>query len=241
MTRSLRLRRATRFGVVLALVVVFGSLFVSSGGAATKAASEETPWSWPGAVLLSVETTPTGDAAGSVRSDPYLIDCPGACTRPYQPGSKVSLTEAPTHGFTFTSWSGVTCDEGQTASTCTFVISKDTHVVADYSGKYDPSPVGAPCCTLTVNVSGYQAWVGTSGSSTINCYTPWIVWYIHNYYDPGFQNRCSATFAPGTEVTLYTGSECDGFLGWSDTGGTSWTRTFTMTHDINVGARYDGC
>jgi hypothetical protein len=205
---------------------------VSSGGAATKAASEETPWSWPGAVLLSVETTPTGDAAGNVRSDPYLVDCPGACTRPYQPGSKVSLTEAPTHGFTFTSWSGVTCDEGQTTGTCTFVISKDTHVVADYSGKYDPSPVGAPCCTLTVNVSGFIGWVVTEGDSIL-CATPFIeyIWEL--------PHLCSSTFAPGTEVTVYTDG-CE-FLGWSDTGGTSDVRRFTMTHDINVGARYGGC
>jgi hypothetical protein len=232
LTVSLRLRRATRFGVVLALVVVFGSLFVSSGGAATKAASEETPWSWPGAVLLSVETTPTGDAAGSVRSDPYLVDCPGACTRPYQPGSKVSLTEAPTHGFTFTSWSGVTCDEGQTASTCTFVISKDTHVVADYSGKYDPSPVGAPCCTLTVNVSGFIAGVWTSGDN-ISCVTDFLAYYY------GIPNRCSATFAPGTDVTLYP-EGCDNFLGWSDTGAVNYARTFTMNSNISVGAIFDG-
>jgi hypothetical protein len=232
----LRLRRTTRFGVVLALLVVFGSLFASSGGASVslaKAASDETPWSWPGAVMLSVETTPSGDAAGNVRSDPYLVDCPGACTRPYDPGSKITLTEAPTHGFTFTAWSGVTCDEGQTTSTCTFVITKDTHVVADYSGKYDPSPVPLTCCTLTVNVTGFVAWV-YGGEGAIFCGTP----YFQYYYG---LTQCSATYPSGTEVTLYTGSWCDGFLGWTDTGGFASTRTFTMTHNISVGAKYDGC
>ena len=191
--------------------------------------------------MLSVDTTPSGDAAGNVRSDPYLIDCPGACTRPYAPGTKVTLTEAPTRGFAFTAWSGATCDEGQTSSTCTFVITQDTHVVADYSGKYDPHIPDGPCCTLSVNVSGYQAYVYSDDGVAINCYTPWFVWYIQNFWDPSFQNRCSATVAPGTEVTVDTGSWCDGFLGWSDTGGTSSTRTFKMTHDISVGARYDGC
>jgi hypothetical protein len=238
---SLRLRRATRFGVVLALIVVFGSLFASSGGAATKATSEDTPWSWPGAVMLSVDTTPTGDAAGNVRSDPYLIDCPGACKRPYDPGTKVTLTEAPTRGFTFTAWSGATCDEGQTSSTCTFVITQDTHVVADYSGKYDPHVPDATCCTLSVNVTGFQAYIGSTPGSAIDCVTPWYVWWIHAYFDPTFQNRCSASFNPGTEVTLFTGSGCDQFIGWSDTGSTSWTRTFKMTSNISVGAKYDGC
>jgi hypothetical protein len=181
--------------------------------------------------MLSVDTTPTGDAAGNVRSDPYLIDCPGACTRPYDPGTKVTLTEAPTRGFTFTAWSGATCDEGQTSSTCTFVITQDTHVVADYSGKYDPHVPDGPCCTLSVSVSGYEALVY---NGTIFCGTPFLQWWLGWTY-------CSQTVAPGTEVTLYTGSWCDGFLGWSDTGGTSWTRSFKMTHDISVGAHYDGC
>src|SRR3954463_5483586 len=161
---SLRLRRATRLGVVLALVCVFGTLFVSSGSAAVKAAADDAPWSWPGAVLLSVETTPAGDAAGRVRSDPYLVDCPGACTRPYDPGSKVTLTEAPTRGFTLTSWGGGTCDEGKTTSMCAFVITKDTHVVADYSGKYDPSTPGT-CCTLSIGVDAFIGW-GIGGAES---------------------------------------------------------------------------
>jgi hypothetical protein len=234
----LRLRRTTRFGVVLALLVVFGSLFASSGGASVslaKAASDETPWSWPGAVMLSVETTPSGDAAGNVRSDPYLVDCPGACTRPYDPGSKITLTEAPTHGFTFTAWSGVTCDEGQTTSTCTFVITKDTHVVADYSGKYDPSPVALTCCTLSVSVNGFLGFVaGAQGA--ILCGAPFL-----QYVEPQYFGQCSATFPSGTEVTIYADSFCDYFLGWTDTGGFAYSRTFTMTHNISVGANYDGC
>jgi hypothetical protein len=226
---SLRLRRATRLGVVLALVCVFGTLFASSGSAAVKAATDDAPWSWPGAVLLSVETTPTGDAAGNVRSDPYLVDCPGACTRPYDPGSKVTLTEAPTRGFTFTSWSGVTCDEGQTMSTCTFVITKDTHVVADYSGKYNPS-VPSTCCTLTIGVDAFIGWV--IGGSEINCFSPFLV------YVEGLPNQCSATFAPGTEVTVQADG-CDTWFAWSD-GVPTQTRTFTMTSDISVDAYFEG-
>src|SRR3954452_23695345 len=225
---SLRLRRATRLGVVLALVCVFGTLFVSSGSAAVKAAADDAPWSWPGAVWLSVETTPSGDAAGNVRSDPYLVDCPGACTRPYDPGSKVTLKEAPTRGFTFTAWKGVTCDEGQAMETCTFVITQDTHVVADYSGKYDPSEPGAACCTLNVSVGAEVALV-TNGGSAINCFSAFLVSF-------GYPHNCSATFAPGTVVTLYA-EGCDDFVSWSD-GNTSWVRTVTMTSNISLGANF---
>jgi hypothetical protein len=229
-----------RFGVLLALVLVIGALFAGSGGAASQRSHEDAPWSWPGAVMLSVDTTPAGDSAGNVRSDPYRIDCPGACTRPYTPGQSVTLTEAPTHGFTFAGWSGATCAEGQTSSTCTFVINADTHVVADYSGMYDPSPVGTSCCTLNVNVQGFEAGVFSGSGNDLYCYTPYFVWLIRNFWDPSFNNHCSIDVQPGAEVVLYAESWCDNFLGWSD-GDQSWTKTVRVTSNQSYTAKFDGC
>jgi len=240
LSSHLRLR-PVRFGVLLAFVLVISALFAGSGGAASQRSHDDAPWSWPGAVMLSVDTTPAGDSAGNVRSDPYLIDCPGACTRPYNPGSTVTLTEAPTHGFTFTSWSGATCNEGQTSSTCTFVITADTHVVADYSGQYDPSPVGAgnQCCTLNVTVQGY--WAGASSSvGDMYCYTPSIVAWIRSFWDPSYDDRCSITVDPGTEVVVSLWSGCDGFIGWND-GDHSWNKTIKVTSNQSYTAKFDGC
>src|SRR4051812_11343549 len=88
------------------LAVVAALVVVGTGGArqtkAAVAADCPTPsaidlahsdpfWYWPCASFLHVEIGPADASMGSVRSDPYYIDCPSSCTRPYDAGAKTTL------------------------------------------------------------------------------------------------------------------------------------------------------
>jgi len=140
-----------RATALLALVVVTGLLFAGTAGAtgshvshvstATDACS--TPslqdvadsdffWYWPCASFLHVETTPAGESLGYVRSTPYAIDCPHACTRPFAAGTTVVLTAYPSNGAYFTDWSGACAGQG---NPCTVTVNGDTQVTANFGGR----------------------------------------------------------------------------------------------------------
>jgi hypothetical protein len=186
-------------------------------------------WSWPGSVLLHIGTTPVGDSSGYVRSDPIYLDCPSACTRPFNPGTTVVLHAYATNGFKFAGWEGAAC-EGQETSTCTLTITENTIVNATFTGKYVPLPpevwpgTGGP---YTLNVS-------SAGGSGINLITgPGIecgfIWF-----------DCSETYAAGTEVTLdAVGFIFDTFEGWSD-GESDNPYTFTMNSNRSLTANFSG-
>jgi hypothetical protein len=89
---------------------------------------------WPGAVLLHIERSPA--ASGYVRSDPYYLDCPNACTRPFDPGQKVTLWAYPSSGPDFSGWSGDLC-AGQ-GNPCVATIAKDSIVTANFTGAVVP-------------------------------------------------------------------------------------------------------
>jgi phospholipase C len=58
----------------------------------------------PGQFQLNVATA--GGGSGTVTSTPAGINCPGTCSANFPNSAQVTLTAAPTTGFTFTSWSG---------------------------------------------------------------------------------------------------------------------------------------
>jgi hypothetical protein len=120
------------------LLLVAALAVTAIGYGATSGSARTSVYSWPGAVMLHVHTTPDGSSPGYVQSDPYYVDCPDACDRPYDVGQTISLWAHPTHGFAFGSWTTGPCKDS-TANPCTFTISADTDVTADFSGKFDPS------------------------------------------------------------------------------------------------------
>jgi hypothetical protein len=83
-------------------------------------------------------------------------------------------------------------------------------------------------------VTGFLGYV-YADTCSISCYD-WFWSYIY----PWLVSTCSSHYAPGTDVPLHAGSECDEFLGWSD-GPQSWDRTVKMTSNMTLTARFSGC
>ncbi|HEX5450606.1 MAG TPA: hypothetical protein VFW85_11185 [Gaiellaceae bacterium] len=132
------------------LVVAVGAVLVL--GVPMLASADSSPYgdsdsfyTWPGAVLLHVERNPS--PSGYVQSAPYYLDCPNACTRPFDPGQQVTLWAHPSDGPSFTGWSGDLC-AGQ-GNPCTATITQDSIVTANFAGT-----VVTPRYTLTLTDAG---------------------------------------------------------------------------------------
>ena len=67
---------------------------------------------------------------GVVVSVPLGIACPGACSAKFEPGTIVTVIAVPPFGGRFLNWSGA-CTT--TELKCTFAITKDTSVQANFS------------------------------------------------------------------------------------------------------------
>ncbi len=108
-------------------------------------------YTWPGATTVTVNVQPWG--GGYVRSTPYLIDCPLACIRPFDPGREVTLTAYPTSGFTFESWTDACAGQ---PNPCTLKTSGAAlGVTAVFSGSYAPPSQPLPHGpSLSLSVSG---------------------------------------------------------------------------------------
>lgn len=85
-------------------------------------------------VTLSVSIDPNG--GGWVRSSPYLIDCPSACSGSFARDSVVTLTATPTNGFTFIGWTGACGGSGA----CILTLGEDAAVTAVFSGQFVAPP-----------------------------------------------------------------------------------------------------
>ena len=171
---------------------------------------DEPSWQPTSAVHLSVATSGTG--SGTVTSSPNGISCPGTCTFPYSPSTKVTLTASPGTGAYFAGWSGGGCSG--TAATCQVTLSADTTVTATFNSGY----------LLTVKPSPDLGMEITSVPSGIDCKT-------------GSAGTCSATFAAGSNVTLTPHTYQTGalFTGWSGGGcGGIGTCTVRMGSPLTV-------
>jgi len=69
--------------------------------------------------------------AGTVTSNPAGINCGQTCTASFPPGTAVTLTETPSKGVAFDSWSGA-CSG--TASTCSITLPAASSVGAQFVG-----------------------------------------------------------------------------------------------------------
>jgi hypothetical protein len=102
----------------------------------------------------------TSNGAGNVTSSPGDIDLnAGTTSDTFTHDTSITLTASPATGNDFTSWSGVTCQDGNTTNPCTFTITSNTTVTATFTLKtYD----------LTVNTTGTGTGTVTPSSGTFN-------------------------------------------------------------------------
>jgi len=175
------MRHSIRAAALLALAAVSALLLVGGAAASQNRTSHvskatdacTTPsledvadsdffWYWPCASFLHVETNPSGGSLGYVRSTPYAIDCPNACTRPFAAGTSVVLTAYPSNGAYFTSWDGACAGQG---NPCTVKVDGDTQVTANFGGIAIPASTNAPRVDLIV-FFGFVAGNLISGDNT---------------------------------------------------------------------------
>jgi hypothetical protein len=143
-----------------------------------------------GNVPLQVVRGGTGARNGVVTSSPTGIACGFAhpdCATSFPLGTNVTLTASTINGATFSGWSGA-CSSAGSKPTCSLTLTGATNVAANFS---------APQQQLTVTVAG-------SGGVASNV--------------PGIScpTTCTASFAQGSQVTLYaSAAENYQFTGWS--------------------------
>ncbi len=134
----------------------------------------------------TITVVPTGDGSGTITSSPPGLACPGPCTLTVDHGAQVTLTAAPAVGSTFVGWTGGGCTG---AGTCTTTVTDDLSIQAAFA--LDRS--------LVVTRAGNGSGTVTSNPTGIACGA-----------------TCTATFAPGTVVTLTQAATAGStFTGWS--------------------------
>jgi hypothetical protein len=154
--------------------------------------------SFLGATSAGTHTLTLGvTGSGNVTSSPPGINCPSIspCKASFADGTPVTLTQAPSGGATFTSWTGGGCTG---TGNCVVTVSADTSVTAEFT-----TPSGTH--NLTVQISGNGS--VSSDPAGISC--------------PG--TACSSAFSAGSSVTLRAAPDSgQDFSGWSG-GGCSGT------------------
>jgi phospholipase C len=148
-----------------------------------------------------------GNGSGKVTSTPAGINCPTTCSSTFPDKTQVTLSETPGSNSYFGGWSGA-CT-GTTA--CSLTVTTAENVTASFTG---PD-------ALTVTTSGTGAGTVTSMPTGISCAS-------------GSTTGCSATFPPGTPVSLSESpNPNDLFSGWTGacqgTGSCSITLTAATT------------
>ena len=164
------MRRRHVVWVLLLLSMASAAALLPGAGQSRPPESDGSAYTWTGAATLTVDVKPWG--GGYVRSDPYLIDCPMACIRSFDPGREVKLTATVTPGHTFKAWEGACAGQG---NPCTIKVSGAMDVTAVLEGQYvPPAPPPAPAPAppkppvavnpaLTVQTSGLSATIAGTG------------------------------------------------------------------------------
>ena len=158
----------------------------------------------PPQVQLTVQSGGTG--AGTITSSPSGINCGTTCSAGFAPGTTVTLTATPGTGSTFAGWAGACTGTGP----CSLTLTANSTVTATFN------TAAVPPVQLVVKNAGTGTGTVTSSPSGINCGT-----------------TCSASFAPGTAVTLTaTPSAGSTFAGWA--GGCTGTGACSLTLAANT-------
>jgi len=183
--------------------------------AVTMSTTKSVAASFTAAAEVQQETlTVTPNTQGTFTSSPSGINCGSSCSADYSSGTVVTLTEAPSAGYTFTGWSGA-CSG--TASTCAVTMSSAQSVSATYAAT-------VVNYTLSVTDAGTGQGTVTSSVGGISCAT----------------GTCSASILSGTSVTLTATPGTDyGFTGWTGAcSGTALTCTVSMSAAQSVTASF---
>jgi hypothetical protein len=150
--RRFAMRRAHMRGALLLVALVTTAIALPGAGHSKPPETDGSVYSWFGAATLSVDVKPWG--GGYVRSDPYLIDCPMACIRPFESGREVTLTAYTTPGHKFESWEGPCAGQG---NPCKVKLAGAVEVTAVYSGQFvPPAPPPPPPAPAAPPASGEQ-------------------------------------------------------------------------------------
>jgi uncharacterized repeat protein (TIGR01451 family) len=173
--------------------------------------------------LLQVSTTNlltvsrVGSGSGTVTSSPAGVDCGDDCTEQYQPGAQVTLTADPSAGSRFDGWTG--CDNAF-GTTCAVTMDADKQVAASFVQQH----------TLTVSTNGSGTGSVSSSPAGIDCGPD-----CSQDYDQGTQITLTATAAPGSAFTGWSGA-CTGIrmCTLSMTIDRSVTATFTSAPSADV-------
>jgi phospholipase C len=167
----------------------------------------------PGSFQLSVQAA--GAGGGTISSNPAGITCGQSCSASFASGTQVTLTEAAAANSSFAGWSGG-CSGSN--STCNVTLSASQQVTADFSAIQNE-------VVLTVIVAGTGTGTVASTPSGIGC-----------------APTCSASFTPGTSVTLTeTAAANSTFAGWSGGGcsGSNSTCNVTLSASQQVTATFN--
>jgi hypothetical protein len=142
---------------------------------------------------------------GKVTSTPAGINCPGTCTATFPARSAVLLTATPISGSAFNGWSG-NCSGS--ASTCNLVINAAEAASAVFASRY----------ALSVAFSGAGTDTLTSAPAGIDC-----------------GSSCTASFAPGTIVTLTAAYSANTYVAdWGVPNCSALVATCQVTMDADV-------
>jgi hypothetical protein len=160
----------------------------------------------PVAADFTSPVTVTVTGSGSVTSTPAGINCPGAaCTATFPARTWVSLMANAASGNAFNGWTG---DCSGTANSCTLTINAGKSVSAQFVDHR----------TLTVSFSGSGTARLVSSPAGIDCGT-----------------TCSASFSPGSVVTLTSTPASDTYVAnWGFPGCLNYGNTCAVTMSTDV-------
>lgn len=175
----------------------------------------------PAPVTYALSVTKQG--SGTVGSAPTGVSCAAtatSCSGSFTSGTAVTLTAAPSSGYTFSGWSGACAG---TALTCAVNMTAAQNVTANFTATPPPPPV-----SYTLSVSKQGSGTVNSAPSGVSC--------------TATATSCSGSFTSGTSVTLTaaasTGSTFAGWGGACAASGTASTCSVTMGSAQAVSANF---
>ena len=207
-------------GALLFVALATAAALLPGAGQSRPPESDGSTYTWTGAATLTVDVKPWG--GGYVRSDPYLIDCPMACVRAFEPNREVKLTAYMTPGHTFKAWEGACAGQG---NPCTVKVSGAVDVTAVLEGQYVPPAPATPPATVSPSLSVEVE----AGDCDPQCFT---MAFTGSGYNPN--SPIDITFS---YVTPDAGSGTDEDARTSDASG-SWTAGYY--EDCNLPDPYSG-